>query len=96
MFAVVVTFRLKPGRMARFLSLMVANAETSLAAESGCRQFDVCTDPDRPDVVFLYELYDGPAAFDDHVKSAHFLAFSAETESLVSEKSVQTYREVRQ
>ncbi|MEL6701373.1 MAG: antibiotic biosynthesis monooxygenase, partial [Pseudomonadota bacterium] len=64
MYAVTVTFQIKPGQMAAFMPLMQANARTSLAAEPECHQFDIATDPARPDEVFLYELYTDAAAFD--------------------------------
>lgn len=96
MFAVVVTFRIKPDRMEAFLPLMYANAATSLGVEPGCHQFDVCTDPDRPDEVFLYELYDDKAAFDAHLASPHFKAFDAAVAEMLAAKDVRTFEDVRQ
>ena len=74
---------------------MIANARTSLAEEPGCHQFDVCTDPARPDEVFLYERYTDRAAFDDHLASAHFKAFDARVAPMIAAKEVRTYHEVR-
>lgn len=95
MFAVIVTFRVLPGYFGRFLPLMEENARKSLSLEPGCRVFDVCTDPDRPDEIFLYELYDDAEAFQTHLESAHFKAFDAEVAAMVADKQVATYREVR-
>ena len=95
MFAVVVTFRIEAGAMDSFLPAMIANARTSLAEEPGCHQFDVCTDPARPDEVFLYERYTDRAAFDDHLASAHFKAFDARVAPMIAAKEVRTYHEVR-
>lgn len=94
MFAVVVTFQIKAGAMAEFLPLMIANAQTSLAEEPGCHRFDVCTDEDRPDEVFLYELYTDRAAFDAHLSAAHFKAFDSAVAAMVAGKDVRTYQEV--
>ena len=94
MFAVVVTFQIKPGAMDAFLPLMAANARTSLAQEPDCHRFDVCTDSARPDEVFLFELYSGRAAFDAHLASAHFLAFDADLAGMIAAKTVQTYDQV--
>ena len=44
MYAVTVSFTLRPGARADFLPLMAENARLSLQREAGCRQFDVCTD----------------------------------------------------
>ena len=91
MFAVVVTFEIKSSETAEFLTAMKKNAQTSLANETGCHQFDVCTDPDRPNEVFLYELYTDEAAFDVHRSSTHFRDFNAQVGTMISRKDVKTY-----
>ena len=94
MYAVVVTFRIKAGEMDAFLPLMTENASTSLADETGCHRFDVCTDSTRANEVFLYELYTDRAAFDAHLASAHFRAFDQRVANMVADKSVSTYDRV--
>lgn len=96
MYAVCVTFTLRPGRIAEFLPLMQGNAQASLSGEDGCHQFDVATDQGRPDEVFLYELYTDRTAFDTHLASAHFNTFDAEVADMIANKIVRTYAEVRQ
>ena len=96
MFAVVVTFTLSPGQMTRFLPLMVENAQISLRDEEGCHQFDVATDPDRPEEIFLYELYNDAEAFAKHLATGHFKRFDAATRDMIAAKSVTTYRQVQQ
>ncbi|MDW3183506.1 putative quinol monooxygenase [Roseobacter sp.] len=96
MFAVVVTFQIKPNHVADFLPLMTRNAATSLAEEPGCHQFDVATDPARPEEVFLYELYEDAAAFDAHLASEHFKSFDAAVTDMIAAKSVNTYVKVTQ
>ncbi|MCH2075518.1 MAG: antibiotic biosynthesis monooxygenase [Rhodobacteraceae bacterium] len=94
MFAVVVTFQVKAGHMAEFARLMETNAATSLAQEPGCQRFDVCSDPSRPDEIFLYELYDDRAAFDGHLQSPHFKTFDAAVADMLAAKDVHTYVKV--
>ena len=94
MYAVTVTFTLKPGQRAQFLPLMRDNAATSLRAEDGCHRFDVCTDPDHPDRVFLYELYADAAAFQAHLATGHFKTFDAATSGMIADKQVACYSEV--
>ncbi|WP_375230421.1 putative quinol monooxygenase [Roseobacter sp. S98] len=96
MYAVTVTFEISPGRMPDFLPLMYANASASLSDEPGCRQFDVATDPGRPETVFLYEIYDSEADFQTHLTLPHFVKFAAETDPMVAAKSVTTWSDVRQ
>ena len=95
-FAVVVTFRVPADRMAQFLPLIVANARASLRDEPGCHQFDVVTDPARPDEVFLYEVYTDRAAFEAHKQTPHYAVFDTEGARMVADKQVRTYTEVRQ
>lgn len=95
MFAVVVTLGIDPAAWTQFLPLMHANADAS-RAETGCRYFDICTDPERPNEVFIYELYDDAAAFATHLQTPHFLAFDAAVTDMVILRDVRTYEGVRQ
>ncbi|WP_227272437.1 putative quinol monooxygenase [Roseobacter weihaiensis] len=94
MFAVVVTLTLKTGTTEQFLPLMRTNAATSLRQEEGCHQFDVATDPARPDEVFLYEVYTNETAFAGHLKTPHFAEFDAATAAMIADKEIKTYRKV--
>ena len=94
-FAVCVTFKVQLDQFKAFLPLITQNAAQSLQVEPGCSRFDVLTDPSRPGEVFLYELYSDAAAFDAHLESTHFKAFDRAVSSMIIEKSVATYTEVR-
>jgi quinol monooxygenase YgiN len=91
MFVVVVEFEVQPDARDRFLELIVENAATSRRLEPGCRQFDVCLDPNAPATVLLYETYDDRQAFDRHLTLPHFLAFDAAASSLVLSKRVRLF-----
>ena len=95
-YAVVVTFAIKPGQMEFFLPLVQANARASVEQEPGCHQFDVATDPKRPNEVFLYEIYTDEAGFEAHKAMPHFTAFDAESAAMIAEKNVLTYETVQQ
>lgn len=89
-------FRLKPGSQAAFRQLVDANAAVSVRDEPGCRRFDVL-EPQVPDSgeggrVVLYEIYDDRAAFDAHLKTAHFAAFDTASAPYVADKQVTEYR----
>jgi quinol monooxygenase YgiN len=96
MYAVCVKFDLKDGQAASFMPPMRANAQTSLRTEAGCLQFDVLSDPAKPDSVFLYEVYSDRAAFDLHLASDHFQRFDAATTNMIVAKDIQTWAEVTQ
>ena len=91
MFVVTVTFDLNPGCEALFLERVRQQARDSLALEPGCHQFDVCSDPERPTQVFLYEIYSDRAAFQVHLESGHFKDFDAAVAGWVADKTVTTW-----
>lgn len=95
MYAVCVTFRLRPGARKAFIPLVSDQAANSLARERGCLRFDVWTDPAREDEVFLYEIYDDRAAFDLHLDSDHFSAFEAQAAPMIADKTVTAWSEAR-
>ncbi len=90
--AVVVRFVVKAGVEARFLERVLRQAGESLRHEPECRQFDVCVDPADPRRVRLYEIYTSDAAFEAHLRTAHFQAFDAETRAWVDEKTVERWQ----
>lgn len=95
-YAVVVRLKIAPGRMDDFLPLMRDNAQASLSTEPDCLQFDVLTDPAKPDDVLLYELYSDRPAFDAHLESEHFRHFDLASSDMVEDKTVETWAEVSQ
>ncbi|MBY6116069.1 antibiotic biosynthesis monooxygenase [Mameliella alba] len=94
MFAVTVRIQIKPGAEAAFLDLVQQNARAAVRDEPGCRLFDVCTDPDRPGEVFLYELYEDRAAFESHQTTTHFISFREASAPLVESREIETFAQV--
>ncbi|MCC7311072.1 MAG: antibiotic biosynthesis monooxygenase [Sulfuritalea sp.] len=91
MYVITVEFTIPPEHLAAFMPLMLENARISRETEPGCRRFDVCRDPVRPELVFLYELYDDRAAFDAHLAAAHFKVFDGAVKAMVASKAVHAY-----
>ena len=87
-FVITVDFKLKPGAMARFRQLIDSNAQDSCRDEPGCRRFDVLVPQGEADRVFLYEIYDDRAAFEAHLKTAHFDVFNRASAALVTSKDI--------
>jgi quinol monooxygenase YgiN len=91
MYIVTVLFKIHAAHWDAFIAAMHHNAQTSLATEAGCRQFDVCEGEPGQCTVFLYEVYDTQADFAAHLAASHFLQFNAETAAWVADKKVQTF-----
>ena len=89
--ALVVEFRIKPAHVAAFDAAITDSARASRDTEPGCKQFDVCRDPNDAQLFFLYELYDDDAAIDAHLQSAHYQAMNALTADRVASKVVRKY-----
>ena len=90
--ALVVTFHIKSEHVAAFDVAITDNARASRETEPGCRQFDVCRDPQNSQLFFLYELYDDDAAIAAHMASAHFKSMDSATAAWVEHKQVFKYR----
>lgn len=88
MFVVTVQFSVAPQHLIDFMREMVANARDSRQREPGCLAFDVCEDRSRPGQVFLYEIYRDAAAFEQHKREAHFLAFDQTVAPWVLHKEI--------
>jgi autoinducer 2-degrading protein len=87
-FVIIVEFILNEGVLQRFMPLMLANAEASLDSEPGCERFDVLQKSGKPSEIVLYEIYRDRAAFDLHLKSAHFREFNVATAPMIREKRI--------
>ena len=91
MLAITVRFQVKPTHEDAFFERVLRQATDSLDREDGCRQFDVCRNPQNPRDVFLYEIYDDEAAFAAHLTMPHFLAFDADVKAMVQDKVVEKW-----
>jgi quinol monooxygenase YgiN len=78
----------------KFLPHVLENARITRSTETGCRQFDVTLNPDKPGEFFLYEVYDDRAAFDTHQASAHLKAFRANAGAMLKNRNVRFFKRV--
>ncbi len=95
MYVVCVTFEILPQHFPAFQRAVLQQAKNSLEREPDCQLFDVCSNVSA-NSVFLYEQYTDRAAFDDHLHSAHFLDFDAQTRPWVQNKRVACWQLLEQ
>jgi quinol monooxygenase YgiN len=87
--AVLVRYKVKPGRMDEFLPILKRHVANTKAKESGCLQFDILLPHDgKEGFVHLYEVYADEAAFQAHNASASLAKYKFDTEPLLSERSI--------
>jgi len=84
---VTVDFGTAPENFERFKQVMLENAKASVADEPGCRQFDVYEVATSPNHLFLYEVYEDDAAFQQHINAPYFKKFSEAITTLVTSRS---------
>jgi autoinducer 2-degrading protein len=83
----IVEFQVKPESLKKFNQLIAVNAKASVAEEPGCRQFDVLHNQDDPCHIVLYEVYDSPAAFQDHMGRKHTQTFLSQAKELITKQT---------
>ena len=88
MLIVTVRFVVKEQHLPAFRQRMRQQASETLDREPGCRRFDIGTDGRK---IFLYEIYDDAHAFDEHLVSAHFQSFNADTQDWIESKAVERW-----
>jgi len=76
-----------PSEMPKFLEAIKENA-TNAVKEPGCREFNVSVLHNRPNHVFLYEVYDNEAALNTHRQTDHFKKFQATTANMVADRNI--------
>jgi len=87
MLAVIVDFEAHDGKGDEVREVLQIQASNSLEKEPGCRQFDLCADPDDPHKFFLYEVYDDQAAIDAHGQTGHYATFRARIDPLLKSRN---------
>jgi autoinducer 2-degrading protein len=81
---VIVSLRVKPDLVDRFLEVMGENARASRRDEPGCLRFDVHRDNDDPNHFLLYELYADERAFTEaHRGAPHYQRWRAASAELL-------------
>lgn len=90
-FVITVDFEIHEGKLQEFMPMMLDNAEKSRTLEPGCDRFDVLLQDGGGQHVFLYEIYKDKAAFDAHLKTAHFLDFNQRSAALIKGRAVGRY-----
>ena len=82
-FVLIAELQVKPDAVAKFLPLILANAQASVSREPGCFQFDVTQQEDDPTKFALYEVYADAASFEAHGKTAHVQEFFAAAKDMI-------------
>jgi len=86
--AVIVKYRVRPGRMGEFLPLLRSHVARTKAEEPGCVQFDILIPHRDADTVHLYEVYADDAVFQAHNASQALADYKSRSEPLLAERTI--------
>ena len=75
MFVIVVDVHVKPGHADDFIRESIKNGTGTTTNEPGAFRWDCIQDTEDPNHFILYEAYRDEAAFEEHRKAPHFLAW---------------------
>ena len=73
MHVIIAPLQIKEGYRNQFIDEIIEDARGSVNNESGCLRFDVIADPHDANRIWLYEVYKDVQAFQDHMKTPHFI-----------------------
>jgi autoinducer 2-degrading protein len=76
-----------PSEMPKFIEAIKENAANAVK-EPGCREFNVSVLANRPNHVFVYEVYDNDAAVNAHLQSEHFKKYQAITANMIADRNL--------
>lgn len=76
-----------PSEMSKFVEAIKENAAASVK-EPGCREFNVLVLNNRPNHVFLFEVYDNEAALNAHRNTDHFKKFISVSANMIADRNV--------
>jgi quinol monooxygenase YgiN len=74
-FAILVTCRVKPGTVEKFVPLILANASAARREEEHCLVFAVNQSAEDPELFQFYEVYTDAEGLEIHKQQPHYLAF---------------------
>ncbi len=85
-FIVVGDFTIDPENRDALIEALVVNRRQTLATEVGCRTYEVCIREDGDaSHVYMVEIYDDRAAFESHLKTAHFKVWNDTAAHLIKD-----------
>ncbi|MDH3298874.1 MAG: antibiotic biosynthesis monooxygenase [Acidimicrobiia bacterium] len=84
------TFTTAPGERDRVLDL-ARDVMAATRQEEGCHEYVFSPDVDDPDLIRLYELWDGQEQLDAHLRTPHIAAWRDASEGLFTGRSVQIF-----
>lgn len=89
-FVRIAQLRIDPAQIEPFKAAAAAVGRASIAEEPGCLALYAVADQDDVSHVTVFEIYRDEAAYQAHVRSAHFLHFRSVTDAMVQSRHLAT------
>ena len=84
------TFTAAPGERDRVLEL-ARDVVAATRQEEGCHEYVFSPDVDDPDLIRLYELWQGQEQLDAHLRTPHIAAWREASAGLITGSSVRVF-----
>ena len=72
-----------PAQLEQYKAALREEIQTSIRVEPGVLRLYAVSVKEHPSQIRLFEMYTSPAAYEAHLRSAHFKNYKAETEGMV-------------
>ena len=93
-FVLMVHLQAKPEQREKFMEIALENAAAARSTEPGCQQFDVVVDPEDPNRIAFYEVYDSKDAFEKHLETAHFKKYLEHAVPLLASRELTFFNRI--
>lgn len=87
--AVIVEWEVEEINVEKFVNLLTQLQTATLENESGCITYEILQNKAKPSQFFIYEVFENAAAYDAHIRSAHFKTLvSSQIKPLIKQEKI--------
>ena len=80
----IATLEIDPSRIEEYRAAVAEQIKSAIENEPGVLTLYAVADRSNPARITVFEIYQNRAAYEAHLKAAHFLAYKARVESMVT------------
>lgn len=78
-----VKIEIDPSSLEEYVAILREQMETAAQIEEGVLEYTVVNEKDNPHLFTLIEIYKDYNAYQDHIKTSHFLKYKTSTQKMV-------------
>lgn len=78
-----VKIEIDPSSLEEYVLILKEQMQTAIQIEEGVLEYTVVNEKDNPHLFTLIEIYKNYNAYQDHIKTSHFLKYKTSTQKMV-------------